>query len=1408
MIAGTEEIPFQYKLRIVLFGVELVSLYNQRQSSSHLTPGGIGVYGDLMLHSEINGTWTMLKETATAHSNQIILLQPVDWKVNDEIVITSTSFEAYETETHKIMRIEGGTKLTLNTTLKHDHLAVMETVGNVDYHILAEVGLLTRSITIENGDSDGLSSQRFRCHVYIGEAGNRNGSIQLQGVGFKGCGHAMVEADDNSSRSALTFVNASWYNNTFVRQCSFHSSYSTAIQIIGTNNLDISGNVIHDTIGPSMVVAGKNHNIVNNLASMSHFNGTYHDSTHPLRWIANFEITAASGITFTHNHAAGGAMAGIHTSGEDCTKSDSIIRHNVAHSTLHCFHAGYSDTTCTECSRHYNITAFACNHYGFFSYSPSEIQLIDSTFINNKVAIYISVIGPNALSHQVSTKTVSIERVKIISASKTFDCFQDEILPKIAKDLDVLHSVGLLSPSGGHVGIVHPTFVSTQGGYPSFAWPSIRGYPAIAGRTNINQVSFTNFGLRCRNNKDVVIMTNKYSEDANHPVYLKGITFESDGRFTSGCDKINEKYKVFVHEPNLASVNPADCGDLDCDGMKAVILTDVDGRFTETNSFHTIISKAEFEWDGDSRRGLGDYRIPEVMLSRRDGSHISIDENYPLKGVVRSRAFGGNGDCSFNQDWNMYLCEYLEHLLLVLESLDVDTEVRRVSPVGISANGYINILNGPKDHGWCGGYTCQERISTLYGIIASSFNYTIGFNSTNPQKLALHLLNANNSQGILVRILYTNLQRLDVFINDGHTSAYVPPKNANVTLGGNLMYDFATPKNHFFPNQADAKGANYFDRSLKELHINIKGSHSYSVISSPVILLSLTLISDENVVNQLIHIIAEMLAIPTSRIRIVAKEVNDANDERRKKRATGPLYIKVEFEIGDPPFRNVPDEESNTEFNGGVNIDANVVSNITATLTTTNNTVVFSHSNLIELLEVLTEAVQTGTLTQGIQGTLLNVEVEQPPPVPSDPTGGKRATNTTGGPQPGDPGTNTLQTYSENQWLSQRNSKPLRVRLSLPSNLTTTREISGSPTEGIPLSKMAAPQFTLYDNNNTVAETLGFRIPWKMKANILSGPEQGSLFNNEVEFVMGRAFFQGMVFSHPGTYHLEFKITVPKSANFYISLDPIEVNKRPLSLLVYQQPQNGNTTFSLYPYPTVRLADSGTHLLEHNWRNSTWYITAALEKGNHEWTVELKKGEATFRNIRILTSGQHRLVFRAVTTPKPTFESLLPTEVKSTHFNISIPDFTRLIVTYQPKYKGTVESNEAEFISNFLQIFRSQYIASELFNTSLRAGTAELSTFVTSRDINDLVDILDHLETEGTKVLTLKFQNLTLVPISVIQDSNYLLPIQKNNSNILALTISTSMSGITGIILLISGLIVMGLYCRRKVLATKHRVRI
>lgn len=82
--------------------------------------------------------------------------------------------------------------------------------------------------------------------------------------------------------------------------------------------------------------------------------------------------------------------------------------------------------------------------------------------------------------------------------------------------------------------------------------------------------------------------------------------------------------------PSSSKVNPADCVDMDCDAKKKALLKDLDGLFL--GAVGAVVPQSEYEWDGDPRRGLGDYRIPKVMLTFPNGTRIPVNQIAPRKG--------------------------------------------------------------------------------------------------------------------------------------------------------------------------------------------------------------------------------------------------------------------------------------------------------------------------------------------------------------------------------------------------------------------------------------------------------------------------------------------------------------------------------------------------------------------------------------------------------------------------------------------------------------------------------------------------------------------------------------------------------------------------------------------------------
>lgn len=107
------------------------------------------------------------------------------------------------------------------------------------------------------------------------------------------------------------------------------------------------------------------------------------------------------------------------------------------------------------------------------------------------------------------------------------------------------------------------------------------------------------------------------------------------------------------------------------------------------------------------------------------------------------------------------------------------------------------------------------------------------FSGTNPQKLRLTLLNADNSRVLRVAIWYNTPQRLDVY----RKGVYIYPTNAR--LGAKQFSykqkDPSLPDDQFEPSLTSIGGANYYDRDKQLLYVVVRGSAAVDIRTAPVI---------------------------------------------------------------------------------------------------------------------------------------------------------------------------------------------------------------------------------------------------------------------------------------------------------------------------------------------------------------------------------------------------------------------------------------------------------------------------------------------------------------------------------------------------------------------------------------------
>ena len=1304
LIAGSPEKPFANMATFVLYGNQLSPEIILPPRGPTLGAKAIGVFGKLILYGQERAViWTHLAETVAPGSDTIEVIGTPDWNVGDEIVIASTSFEMLHTEKFQILSISQST-ITLNGTLQYKHLGEETTVDDHTYIQRAEVGLLTRNIKIQSGDLATTDEESFGCRILVGSYTNAFGdrmvgSAEIDGVEIAYCGQeGYPDSFDPRYSFAVLNTRIGADEITYIRRSSIHDGYNSGIGAFGSDRVIISDNVIHRTVGPSVVLEGSHHILIKTMATVALFPGTYRDIDDPqnFKWTANFKLIDTTNLTLQGNAAAGGGKVGFHVDGESC---DSPVVNgtprweaNVAHSTLHGIHVGYDDglDTCLQLSY---FTIYSCYHYGIFTYSRSGVYMENNVLVDNNAALLLNVFSPPALSHQTSTKTVMIKDTVIVGASPYLSSDDDAIVPEVSSHAKSFSP--MFAPGDGHIGVILSSFLSGKGHFPKSSWPSITSYPAISGLTTLDGVTFINFADR-DTKRDFAFVSNPISEDCQHPTYVSNIKLIN----------VDGDLLYFNHMPKLSSVNPSDCVDLDCDAQKHVLIKDLDGSLLNRGAGGSIISQAEFEWDGDRRRGLGDYRIPTVLIADpSDGTPIPADDLFPLKGIVR----GGNrsqSNCTWMSSWNAYSCTGLNHLMFIFESLDQDTEVRRLSPFALAANGFIDLLNGPQDHGWCGGYTCQERISTLYGIIAAGLNYEIALSSTNPQNMRFHLLNAKESDTIRIAFIYTNPQRLDVYYGD----TYINPTNVRIE-NGETVYDSKDPNlpfDQFQPTINDQPGANFYERSEKRLYFILRGNTPITIRTAPVVQLSLNLAPvtvDEFFEENLVFNLATLLGIDQSRIRIV-NVISEASN--RKRQAVG---TSVEIEIGNPP----------PVSNGTVVNNGTVTNNQTAV----NSTIELDFVELENITSMVAEAIQTGQLDDTLNITVISADIQPPEPPPVDFTGGMRATNTTGGPQPGEVDNDTL-TYEDVQ-NTQRPPEVTPVTLTIPTEL----RIISQPVGGIEgLSLTPTPILAVYDRQGEIVTNLGIGDPWVVSIILMSNSASSVqvLPNSQTVFTGGYANLTNFSISHPGNgYILMFNITDPP-VGFTAQTAPFDVATRELVIRIVDLPESASTTLPLYPHPTVELLDNGIQqrVVNLGWRGRRWFARLQVYRSNQvimDQDVEFDSNNASaiFTNVLISQPGQYLMEFTAYTSPQS--DVIVMRATKTITIRTLPSAMMRFILDVD--FDSVIGSNQEAFVKSITTQLSDLLTQVTVYNVSVSRGSIVVTFNVQSENEQDVQDAIN-----------------------------------------------------------------------------------
>ncbi|XP_053372863.1 fibrocystin-L-like [Mercenaria mercenaria] len=890
----------------------------------------IGVFGGLDLFGkDVGRTWTELATTATAGSNKIVLTDQVQWSQGDEIVVGPTGFDPWQTESFKIEAVASdNVTLTLNSTLKYLHTAHRETLSNgQEIKVGAAVGMLSRNIKIVGQDYDDLYKESFGARVLVGlvtsEGQAYTGYARLSNVEFYHTGQEGFtdEYDPRYSLAYLATGSVSHVKPSFVSKCSFHNGFSTAIGAFGIASLNITDNVIFGAIGHGLRTSSEDTHLINNLLALVVSTVTYQDrfEVYDYESESGIEAISATDLTLQDNLVTGAERIAFHVPPQDCDDTSDKYKNNKAYANVLggvviTYHDVLKQTDCAKMAGH---TVWKTHDYGIYYQNELNLLVENNLLIENTNGLFPIIIKPPSLSHLYANKTMQVRSTTFVGETSSFDCSND-----VANYQDPNYQLSTnarpsFPPSGGKVGLIFPGFYTADNGLPSHPWKGIMSYPALGGLMILNNITFAKYrSTSCKSN--FAVSTNVANDDLMHPVISKGSTLI----------EVDESNKIVYHRPNVGKINSADCVDMDCDGLKKALFKDLDGTFL--GHVGSVIPQSEYEWDGDPRRGLGDHRIPETLLTDANGNRIPVDSIAPNKGIIRNR------NCSYHSSWQAYECnDDLNYELLIIESMDEDTETRRLSPVALLGDGYIDLINGPQDQGWCSGYTCRLRVSTFFALVATDKEYLVHLSSVTPKHIRYRLLNANPDEGIKLTLWYSRSNRLDVYVDDDFVLA------TNAKIDSNGRYITTAPNgNEFEPQIANGTGTNFFDKDSGELTLIIQGSQRIDVktLESVIVTFGIPALTvDQFFGDGIVENLANFLNIPLTKVRVV-NVVSASSSGRRKRSGDG---ITVEVEIGDEPMTSINDTAPDSiDYSALTEIAANIVNecqvgNVSETLNVT-----------------------------------------------------------------------------------------------------------------------------------------------------------------------------------------------------------------------------------------------------------------------------------------------------------------------------------------------------------------------------------------------------------------------------------------------------------------------------------------
>jgi len=244
LTCGTSGSSYKGKLEVRLkAGLALSNAYGSMGQRGLFVHSG----GELRLHGiKKNYSWLKLQtnSTATKGRNYLMLSKSVDWKIGDNVAISSTGYYGNQAEDFKITKIlNNGRKIVLDGTLKNNHLSKIKNYRqsgkNILYDSRAVVANLTRSIRIYPYGGN-YNTSELGAHVMVMPGGKAYvDSVEFSKMGRKG----------EMARYPFHWHMLGNANGQYIKNSAIHDSFQRCITLHATNNTTVDNNVCYNHFG-------------------------------------------------------------------------------------------------------------------------------------------------------------------------------------------------------------------------------------------------------------------------------------------------------------------------------------------------------------------------------------------------------------------------------------------------------------------------------------------------------------------------------------------------------------------------------------------------------------------------------------------------------------------------------------------------------------------------------------------------------------------------------------------------------------------------------------------------------------------------------------------------------------------------------------------------------------------------------------------------------------------------------------------------------------------------------------------------------------------------------------------------------------------------------------------------------